>query len=331
MQQLYQIPVAVSDAFILDAGWWEETRAESVSGPLPCRLIHPPEPTLYDQILRYLEATSSDAKVPPKSQLNFGEVAWATIAICLRWGTYFAVLSDQTKPLWPQIEQRAVSMISDEEMARINVEASAALAHWIELMREDDGHFRKLVKAAQYLPLLPSAIDEKTNHTLYRLISFWNSAQSRQNLLALLGEQYGQEWLEQKRGMIMPNPVRWLANGLIHASWRNASGIEDIHAGRWEALPLLQRRIMPQQASTIVQNMAEGIVPSMHALYNTLKKKSEDGWQERVFSLAIRFSPPSSWSLTEQTRAVLLEGAEPSLANWNTRPSTSRYRKQSAN
>src|SRR5207249_2426303 len=105
--------------------------------------------------------------------------------------------------------------------------------------------------------------------------------------------QYGQEWFEQKRGAIMPNPVRWLANGLIHAHWRNTSGIEDLHAGRWEALPLGQRRIMPQQAYTIVQNMAQGIVPSMHALYNALNKKSEDGWQERVFSFAIRFLPPS--------------------------------------
>ena len=313
MQQLYQISVAVSDAFILDAGWWEETRAESVSGPLPCRLIHPPEPTLYDQILGYLEAISSDAKVPPKSQLNFGEVAWATIAICLRWGTYFAVVADQTKPPWPQIEQQVVSMISDEEMARINVEASAALACWIELMRVDDGHFRKLVKAALQLPLLPFSLDEKTNHTLYRLISFWNSAQSRQNFLTMLREQYGQEWFEQKRDAIMPNPVRWLANGLINASWRNTSGIEDIHAGRWEALPLLQRRVTALQANTLVQNMAKEIVPSMHALYNVLNKKSEDGWQERVFSLAIRFSPPPYWSLTEQTREVLLEGTEPSM------------------
>jgi len=55
----------------------------------------------------------------------------------------------------------------------------------MELMRADDGHFRKLVKAAQHLPLLPSPIDEKTNRILYRLMSFWNSAQSRQNLLVM--------------------------------------------------------------------------------------------------------------------------------------------------
>src|SRR6266487_2351973 len=27
------------------------------------------------------------ARIPPKSQLNFGEAALATIAVCLRWGT----------------------------------------------------------------------------------------------------------------------------------------------------------------------------------------------------------------------------------------------------
>ncbi len=47
----------------------------------------------------------------------------------------------------------------------------------------------------------------------------------------MLKEQYGDEWLEQKRADIMPNPARWLANGLINAYWRNKSGIEDIHAG----------------------------------------------------------------------------------------------------
>jgi len=51
-------------------------------------------------------------------------------------------------------------MIGDEEMARINIEASAALAQWIELMRADDGHFRKMVKAAQTLPMLPPLLDK---------------------------------------------------------------------------------------------------------------------------------------------------------------------------
>jgi len=162
-------------------------------------------------------------------------------------------------------------MIGDEEMARINIEASAALAQWIELMRADDSHFRKMVKAAQTLPMLPPLLDERTNDKLYRTISFINSAQSRQNFFAMLKEQFGDGWLEQKRADIMPNPARWLANGLINAYWRNKSGIEDIHAGEWEARPLLQWRITPMQEYTIVQKVAEGIVPSMHAIYNVVK------------------------------------------------------------
>ena len=126
----------------------------------------------------------------------------------------------------------------------------------------------------------------------------------------MLKEQYGEGWLEQKRADVMPNPARWLANGLINAYWRNKSGIEDIHAGEWEARPLLQRRITPMQEYTIVQKVAEGIVPSMHAIYNVVNKKSQDDWNERVLSLAINFSPPDYWSICAQTTEVLLEGAE---------------------
>ena len=161
------------------------------------------------------------------------------------------------------------------------------------------------------IPMLPPLLDERTNDKLYRTISFINSAQSRQGFFAMLKEQYGEGWLEQKRADIMPNPARWLANGLIDAYWRNKSGIEDIHAGEWEARPLLQRRITPMQEYTIVQKVAEGIVPSMHAIYNVVNKKSENGWEERALSLAINFSPPDYWSLTERTAEVMLEGAEP--------------------
>ncbi len=62
-------------------------------------------------------------------------------------------------------------MIDDDEMARINIEASAVLAQWIELMRTDDGYFRKMVKTAQVLPMLPPLLDERTNDKLYRTIS----------------------------------------------------------------------------------------------------------------------------------------------------------------
>ena len=84
-------------------------------------------------------------------------------------------------------------------------------------------------------------------------------------------------------------PARWLANGLINAYWRNKSGIENIHAGEWEARPLLQRRITPMQEYTIVHKVAEGIVPSMHAIYNVVNKKSEEV-AYRLLSCAVVFA-----------------------------------------
>ena len=108
---------------------------------------------MYHQVIDHLQTTSSAAKTPARSRLNFTEVAQATPAVCLRWGTYFAVLADQTKPLWGKTEQQEISMIDDGEMARINIEASAALAQWIELMRTDQDSFRTMVKAAQTLPM----------------------------------------------------------------------------------------------------------------------------------------------------------------------------------
>lgn len=307
-----QLSVRVNDALLLDAGWWEVTLEETISGePLSCRRLHPPDPTMYEQMLGYLDRISSARPFPPKSQLDFAEVGLATVALCLRWGTYFAVLTDYTKPLWAQAEQAAISMIGDREMARINIEASAALAHWIDLMRADDRRFRRLVKAALTLPMLPSHIDGWTNHQLYRRMSMINSARGRQDFFALLVQQSGEEWLAQKQADIVLNPTRGLANGLIHTYWRNESGIEDIHAGTWAARPLLQRRITLAQEDALVRRVAEGIVPGMHAVYSVVRKESSDSWEEQARALALHFSPPRSWSLSKQTAEVLLEGPEP--------------------
>jgi hypothetical protein len=284
--QRFQLSVKVNEALVLDAGWWEETMEETITGgSLPCRLIHPPAPTMYEQVVRYLGAISSASGIPPKSQLNFGEVGLVTIAVCLRWGTYFAVLADRTKPLWAQAEQTEVSQISDPEVARINIEASAALTRWIDLMRTDDG--------------------------LYRTLSVINSAWVRHDFFAMLKERYGEAWLAQKRAEIVLNPTRGLANGLINAFWRNKSGIEDIHAGMWTARPLQQRRITSSQEDTIVRQVGEGIVPGMHALYHVVSKQSDENWEDQALALALNFSPPRFWSLNEQTAEVLLEGHEP--------------------
>jgi hypothetical protein len=57
----------------------------------------------------------------------------AATAVAIRWGSYFAVLADADKPEWSAIRSPVESRIGDHEMARINIESSAALAQWIDI------------------------------------------------------------------------------------------------------------------------------------------------------------------------------------------------------
>ena len=59
-----------------------------------------------------------------------GREGVAATVLVLRWGSYLAVLLDRDKPLWSAVRSQGISRISDEEVARINIEASAALAEW---------------------------------------------------------------------------------------------------------------------------------------------------------------------------------------------------------
>ena len=68
-----------------------------------------------------------------------GREGVAAAALTLRWGSYLVALLDHDKPVWPEVHAQMTSRISDSEMARINIEASAGLAAWIELRREDEG------------------------------------------------------------------------------------------------------------------------------------------------------------------------------------------------
>jgi hypothetical protein len=58
--------------------------------------------------------------------------------------------------VWIEVSSARTSRISDEEMARINIEASAALAEWVDLFRTTCGgdRYRQLVdRAVFYLPM----------------------------------------------------------------------------------------------------------------------------------------------------------------------------------
>ena len=145
-----RLRVHVNDELLLDAGTCEE-----VSGPHgPEKLIRPPETALFHQVLTYLRAKPDPPTQPSGSMV--GREGVAAAALVLRWGSYLAVLLDRDKPVWSEALLPRTSRISDEEMARINIEASAALAEWIDLYRADSGgpiYTRLVDRAISYLPM----------------------------------------------------------------------------------------------------------------------------------------------------------------------------------
>jgi hypothetical protein len=310
MPQQHPLTINLNARFTVDAGSWQECLEEEQR---PYRLVSPPQTTMYRQVLSYLEETTRTEKVPPKSQLHFGEVALATVAICIRWGSYFAVLTNHDLPQWTAALDPEVSCIGDGEMARINIEASAALSDWIDLMRADQQHFRKLVRAAvQLLPFPIAQLDGSTYYHRFRAFSTFNSAHGRRYLMEAFARDFGSQWLERERARVLVNPTRALANGILNEHWRNGSGIEDVHAGIIAPpRPLMKFRITRAQEALLMQETAELFVPTMRALYYVFSKPSGESWPEQALPYAIAFKPPADWSLDEQTRSIALPDAEP--------------------
>jgi hypothetical protein len=310
MAQHHSLTINLNDQCTIDAGYWQECVEEDQT---PYRLVSPPQTTMYRQVLSYLEETTRDEKVPPQSQLHFGEVAIATVAICIRWGSYFAVLTNRDLPQWAATFDPEVSCIGDGEMARINIEASASLSDWIDLMRADQPHFRKLVKAAvQFLPFPIAQLDGSTYYNRFRAFSAFNSVNGRRYLMEAFARDFGSEWFERQKARVLVHPTRALANGILNEHWRNGSGIEDIHAGGIAPpRPLTRCRLTKAQETLLMQETAELFVPTLRALYHVVSKPSEETWPEQVLPYAIAFKPPTDWSLNEQTRAIALPDAEP--------------------
>ena len=130
--------VRVNDDLTLAAGTTDLAGAEMV--------IRPPKVTLFRQVLDYLRG-KPDPPAPPSGTFIDHEGA-AAAAVALRWGSYLAVLADRAKPVWSETRSPGTSRIADSGMARVNVEASAALSDWIDLCRDEPAVYEQLVLRA---------------------------------------------------------------------------------------------------------------------------------------------------------------------------------------
>lgn len=305
--------VRVNHELTLDAGSWSEE-----TGPRGTELVVlPPETTLFHQVLAYLKAKPDPAKRPSGSMV--GREGVAAAAVTLRWGSYLAVLLDRDKPLLPGVDRPSASRISDGEMARINIEASAALSEWIDLYRADPAgpHYERLVnRAVAYLPM-----PKKTA----KLVVTEFGALSRPEMAARVVELANQERIEQVSGRVEDHASRVFANALLNTSWRNGP-VENIHAGTVAAYPLDRRRVTPTEERELMAFASTRLAQGMTVCLHLSMERSGRSWSEQVLPYGLAemlLITPSRWTLTETSREVRLPpAAAPAATATATAPST---------
>lgn len=220
----------------------------------------------------------------------------------LRWGSYLAVLLDREKLIWPAARSEGASRISDQEMARINIEASAALAEWINLYRADDDRrlYAQLVgRAVSYLPMPMQASKLKAGpfaaladpEMANRLVRATDSAR-----------------VARVRADAERHPSRMFANTLVNVAWRNGP-VEKVHAGVARGYPLSQRRVTQAEERELMRSASEGMALGMTVCLQLATERPRRPWPEQVLPYGLApmwLVTPSGWTLTEVSRDVRL-------------------------
>ena len=275
-----ELIVTVSDDLSLNAG--------TLSGQADALCIHPPERTLFDQLCAWLDQCPR-----PTTGFNHWVLGIGTTALCLRWGTYLAVLMDETKPIDPRASQPAASMISDEEMRRINIEASSNLACLLQLRHQDeDAFFDRLRRAYEWLPMPQKQVKRD-----------WGPLQTILRTLVDIHQTHDIT-LPDSAETAVSYPYRTLANGIIDSAYRNGP-IENNHAGREAAYPLDRRRFTDRQVRQIIRFTAERLSPFVSAIPLWNEELGDmPPWPERMARLPAWKQYPHGWSFTESSSRI---------------------------
>jgi hypothetical protein len=298
------LSVIVNEELTLDAGSYE---------PVPVNegeryLIQPPRVALFDQLIEYLW------RKPDPLRLNRRELdidALAATALCLRWGTYLAVLLDREKPLWSLAPDESVSHLGQEEMLRINLEASTAFARWIDLHRQGTSADEVRSLARRAVVHLPG------------IKSMGGSAAEPDNLIGPRSSTCGTspiatERLLQAQEASSISPVRVIANTMINYAYRTGP-IEQLHTGQQCGYPLGVRRLTAPQESQVFRSVNAHMRKALrlcHRLTAETPPRSRAD-QAVAFALSPEYTP-RGWSLTDTNHAFHLAAPSP---DWPLNPS----------
>ncbi len=260
--------------------------------------ILPPSVTMFDQLLDWLSRQSAPERAPWSSET----VGIGATALCLRWGSYLAVLLDEHKPFDPRIGSPGISMIADSEMKRINLECSSNLARLIRMLHEEEvGCYRLIHLAQQNLPMPRFRFRRSMDpfEALQRLVCsvFWE----------LAGADYCDR-LDRARPIVTRHPYRVLGNSMTLAAWRNGP-VEDIHRGGAAGHSLDHRRATDDQCRELM-SFTSGRLSVLLSRFRPWMQSPglAPSWPGNLAGIQIspRFTC-SSWSLTESCSVVELE------------------------
>jgi hypothetical protein len=301
--QTGQLEVIAKQGLTLYAGWWEEVEDDGAV----TRVVHPPprgRGTLFHQVVAYLDAHSLWNQ-PLFSPTPYQQ-ALAAVAVCLRWGSYLAVLADRRKPFDPRVRDGTISHISGGEMRRIDVEASAALAEWLDLRQQSAPRYNALVYRA--LELLPFA-----RYPISGMPEFqpFLSLASRQ-----IAERVGARRMGQLPAVsiaaVEAHPNRVFANALVKYSWRDNEAVGDVHADSPGSYPLTRRRVGLIYLEGLLRVTASRMLEGIWAL-EAFQKESGVAWSRQVMPYYLSqggLIAPIDWTLTEETCEFRLSGPE---------------------
>lgn len=290
-----KLRVLVNNDFFLDAGDYETI--VGLQGPE--QRIHPPKITLFEQVLAYLKSAPDPggAACPARRQEGV-----AAAAVTLRWGSYLAVLLDRDKPKWNIRDFHNTSHISNGEMARINIEASAALAAWIAIFNEDHGGptYRQLVnRALAYLPM--PKMGQNTWPFLFGALAEPEAATK-------LIQRHASSRVDEVRAKVAEHPTRVLANALINCAWRMGP-VEHLHAGHFRGYPLDKQRIGITKERNLMTFASVALSDALWICREFTMEEPHRSYAEQVlpFGLGEEFRiTPENWTLTESSQDVQL-------------------------
>ncbi|WP_437325924.1 hypothetical protein [Sorangium sp. So ce381] len=282
--------VRVNDELTLDAG---------LVGP--DRIIRSPTQPMFRRVLDYLMTKPDPVKLPSGTEI--GREGVAAAAVCVRWGSYFSVLADRNKPLWSEVTSPEMSRISDDEMARINIESSAALAHWVDLFNADRALYGQLVnRAVCHLPM-PTKTSKSERKLTFGPLALPEIAKR-------VVEVTDAERLALARAVVSEHPSRVFANALVNVAWRNGP-IEDIHAGHLATYPIDRCRVTVAEERELMNFTANRMAVGMNVcfLLRSERERHERSWPEQVLPYQLAsflLVTPADWTLTETSRDVRL-------------------------